>query len=159
METTRHFVSTVFLVNENRIALHDHKKLEIDLPPGGHIDRDELPHQSAKREVYEETGLDVKIDGEDKTFDTDNWSREIPSPQYLLLDDVVMNEVGDPAHQHINFVYFAESESDEIDPAGESEVSTDKWYWISKSELRSGEKSSIDSLTRAIAIEAIEYYD
>lgn len=61
METTRHFVTTTFIVNGNKTLLHNHKKLDLALPAGGHIDRDELPHKAAKREVIEETGLDVEF--------------------------------------------------------------------------------------------------
>jgi 8-oxo-dGTP pyrophosphatase MutT (NUDIX family) len=31
------------------------------LPPGGHIDPHELPHDAAVREVHEETGLAVAL--------------------------------------------------------------------------------------------------
>ena len=56
METTRHFTATVYLVNDGATALHEHPTLGIRLPPGGHVDRDELPHEAGLREVHEETG-------------------------------------------------------------------------------------------------------
>jgi len=49
-----------FLVHENKVLLIKHKKLGFWLAPGGHIDDDELPHQAAEREFWEETGLKVK---------------------------------------------------------------------------------------------------
>ncbi|MFH2118361.1 MAG: NUDIX domain-containing protein, partial [Candidatus Paceibacterota bacterium] len=45
---------------ENKVLLIKHKKLGFWLAPGGHIEDDELPHQAAEREVWEETGLKVK---------------------------------------------------------------------------------------------------
>src|SRR5690606_37887158 len=48
-----------FLVHEGKVLLIKHKKLGIWLAPGGHIEHDELPHQAAEREVWEETGLKV----------------------------------------------------------------------------------------------------
>jgi 8-oxo-dGTP pyrophosphatase MutT (NUDIX family) len=41
------------------VLLHLHRKLGMWLPPGGHIERDELPDDAAVREVFEETGLRV----------------------------------------------------------------------------------------------------
>jgi 8-oxo-dGTP pyrophosphatase MutT (NUDIX family) len=60
METTRHFTATTYVVNDGATVLHDHKRLDLWLAPGGHIDRDELPHEAALREVREETGLDAR---------------------------------------------------------------------------------------------------
>ena len=56
METTRHFVATVYAVHDGAVALHEHDKLEMWLPAGGHLDRDELPHEAALREAREESG-------------------------------------------------------------------------------------------------------
>ena len=49
-----------FLVNENKVLLVKHKKLGIWLAPGGHLNEDELPHQAAEREFWEETNIKVK---------------------------------------------------------------------------------------------------
>jgi 8-oxo-dGTP pyrophosphatase MutT (NUDIX family) len=62
--TGRHFTVAVFVVWEGKVLLHFHRKLEMWLPPGGHIERDELPDQAAVREVLEETGLRVELVGE-----------------------------------------------------------------------------------------------
>jgi 8-oxo-dGTP pyrophosphatase MutT (NUDIX family) len=48
------------LVHNNKALLVKHKKLGIWLNPGGHIEQDELPHQAAEREFWEETGIRVK---------------------------------------------------------------------------------------------------
>ena len=53
METTRHFVATCYVVNDGATLLHEHEKLEMWLPPGGHVDRDELPHETALRETLD----------------------------------------------------------------------------------------------------------
>jgi 8-oxo-dGTP pyrophosphatase MutT (NUDIX family) len=49
-----------FLVHQNRILLVKHKKLGIWLAPGGHLENDEQPHQTAEREVFEETNIHVE---------------------------------------------------------------------------------------------------
>ena len=48
------------LIHEDRVLLVKHKKLGIWLPPGGHIEADELPHRTVEREFWEETGVKVQ---------------------------------------------------------------------------------------------------
>ena len=57
----RHFTVTGFVVDGDRTMLHWHKKLQIWLPPGGHIDANEDPIQAVLREVREETGIVAEI--------------------------------------------------------------------------------------------------
>ena len=55
-EVLRHFTVAVFVVHAGRVLLHYHRKLGRWLPPGGHIEDNELPDDAARREVLEETG-------------------------------------------------------------------------------------------------------
>ena len=57
----RQFTATVYILNEERVLLIQHRKLGKWLPPGGHIDPNETPPEAAKREVLEETGLEVEL--------------------------------------------------------------------------------------------------
>ena len=57
----RHFTVAVFVVREGKVLLHWHRKLGMWLPPGGHIEENELPDEAAAREVLEETGLSVEL--------------------------------------------------------------------------------------------------
>ncbi|MDD2392351.1 MAG: NUDIX domain-containing protein [Bacilli bacterium] len=61
----RHFCASVFVINpENKkILLIKHKKFKKWVQPGGHIEDDETPEEAALREVYEETGVRVKLLG------------------------------------------------------------------------------------------------
>ena len=47
----RHFTVAVFVVWEGKVLLHRHRKLGMWLPPGGHIEKVELPDEAAVREV------------------------------------------------------------------------------------------------------------
>ena len=62
----RHFCASVFVINpENKkILLVHHKKFNKWVQPGGHIEDNEIPEETALREVYEETGVKVKLIGE-----------------------------------------------------------------------------------------------
>ena len=53
----RHFTVAVFVVWQERVLLHRHAKLGMWLPPGGHIEPDELPDDAAVREVEEEYAI------------------------------------------------------------------------------------------------------
>jgi len=117
VEVTRHFTATTFVVHRGKALLHFHKSLSMWLPPGGHIDRDELPHECAVREVQEETGLNVRIllENPARAGDIDTVGVEVlPSPRYILLEDI--NEF----HQHIDFIYFALADTFDLAP-GEGE--------------------------------------
>lgn len=49
------------LIHQNKILLIKHKKLGIWLTPGGHIDPNETPQQTAVREFWEETSIRVRV--------------------------------------------------------------------------------------------------
>ena len=99
MQTTREFTVAVFVVHEDRVLLHHHRKLNMWLPPGGHIEPNELPDAAALREVEEETGVRAALIGE----------RALPLsyPQQLVRPAGVQLEDIGPGHQHIDLIYFA----------------------------------------------------
>ncbi|GAA0194938.1 NUDIX hydrolase [Halobaculum roseum] len=152
METTRHFTATVYLVHDGATALHVHPKLGIRIPPGGHVDRDELPHEAGLREAREETGLDPTL--VDDTPDIGAPAGEtLPAPRHTMLYDINVHDDGTVGHQHIDSIYFAAVDGRRIDPNGDDEVCADAWAWYTPQDLR---ESDIDSDTTRIGIEAIE---
>lgn len=54
------YTASGVLIHRDKTLLIKHGKLGIWLPPGGHIDPNELPHVAAEREFYEETGVKVR---------------------------------------------------------------------------------------------------
>jgi len=133
METTRHFVATVYVVNDGATALHRHDKLDMWLPPGGHIDRDELPHEAAKREAGEELGLPVDLVAPTGELHS-RTARSLPRPQHFLLEDIDVCD-GDVAHQHIDFVYYGRVASRDLDPEP-GEAPADAWEWFTSERLQ-----------------------
>src|SRR5919202_5181038 len=98
-QTGRHFTVAVFVVWEGKVLLHFHRKLGMWLPPGGHIERDELPDDAAVREVFEETGVEVELVGERR--------EDVDDPLQLHRPAGVQLENIGPDHQHIDLIYFA----------------------------------------------------
>jgi 8-oxo-dGTP pyrophosphatase MutT (NUDIX family) len=109
----RHFTATAFVIDRNneRTLLLWHRRLKRWMPPGGHVDPDETPEETARRECKEETNLDVEIIGdaqEDVFRDNPNEGRLLKKPFALLLEEIPpYPERGEDAHQHMDFVYLA----------------------------------------------------
>lgn len=71
------------------------------------MERDELPAAAAIREVKEESGLDVELYDPDLNMDLHDV-RQLIRPAHLLLEDI------QPGHQHIDFVFYARSDTDTL---------------------------------------------
>jgi 8-oxo-dGTP pyrophosphatase MutT (NUDIX family) len=138
METTRHFVATVYVVHDGATLLHEHDRLGMWLPPGGHIDRDELPRAAARREVAEETGLEVTLLPETQSDPVESATvEELPGPEHLLLEDIHVSD-GEAVHQHVDFVYYGEASDRALDPAP-GEASAAAWEWFDAADLERAE--------------------
>ena len=108
----KHFTATAFIVDsQNRTLLLWHKRLGRWMPPGGHVDEDETPEETARRECREETGLDVEIVGsaqENLFAGNPKEGTMLKKPIALLLENIPASEErGEPAHQHMDFLYLA----------------------------------------------------
>ena len=95
----RHFTVAVFVVHDRQVLLHYHRQIGKWLPPGGHVEDNELPDDAAVREVLEETGIRVRLVG--------GRGLPIESPRQLVLPTGIQVEDIYPGHQHIDLVYFA----------------------------------------------------
>ncbi len=61
----RHFCAAAFIINpiDRKLLLVKHKKFNKWVQPGGHIENLETPEEAVLREVFEETGLKIKLVG------------------------------------------------------------------------------------------------
>ena len=151
-EITRHFTATTFVVSGGRVLLHVHPKQHVWLPPGGHIERDELPHHAAVREVEEETGLVIRLHSE---ASASSLSREmacdvVPPPAFILVEDI------NPYHQHIDFTYFALVPAGDVDSDGEAATwRTNGFAWFAPDELRGAD---VPENVRVGARHAVQFF-
>lgn len=100
--TSRDFTVAVFVVDAGRVLLHLHRKLGKWLPPGGHIEPDELPDEAALREVEEESGLVIELMGtQGIPSDYPDDTVQLVVPAGIQLERIT------PGHEHIDLVYFA----------------------------------------------------
>ncbi len=100
----KHFTaSALILNNEGKILLLYHKKLNVWLYPGGHIESNETPDEAVIREVFEETGLEVEITGspDNSLADKEADVTVLQNPYVILCEHIN----GKPPHYHIDLIY------------------------------------------------------
>ncbi len=147
MKLNRTLTATVYVVYKNKVLLHLHKKHQSLFPVGGHMLPDELPHETAIREAYEESGLMVTVLNTQQDLEMSRV-RQLNNPQYTLLENIG-KEV-----ENIDFIYFATTESNQVNPQkGESK----DLYWLSKEEIM--DNPNIKEHIKIMALEALEFFE
>ncbi len=126
---TRDFTVATFVVHRQQVLLLWHRKLQMWLPPGGHIDRNELPDEAAVREVLEESGIHCRLVGE-KGLGVE-YPRQLVRPAGIQLETITTQ----PAHEHIDFIYFARVLSG-IDPIPRLNNESEQIGWYTLQQLR-----------------------
>ncbi len=156
----KHFTATAFIVDsQNRTLLLWHKRLKRWMPPGGHVDPDETPEQTAKRECKEETGLDVEIVGgasEDLFADCPKEGHMLKTPIAMLLENIPeCPERDEPAHQHMDFLYLARP-LDEAQDLVLAEEEGEDMRWFTKSDIKAlSEKTEIFGNVKAYILSVL----
>lgn len=143
MKLNRTITSSVYIVYNNKVLLHLHKKYNTLFPLGGKMNENEVPHETAIREVYEESGLEVELYNRDSELDLSRVI-QLHTPMHTLLENVG-HEV-----ENIDFIYFARAVSNEVKPQkGESK----ELYWFAKEEIENHD--NIKPHVKVIALDAL----
>ena len=146
------FTVAIFVVQDGKILVIHHRKLDKWLPLGGHVELDEDPEQAALREAREESGFEVELIGE-RPPTTEPGTRALIAPRFLDI-----HRISD-THEHIGMIYWARpregqmtladeehhdirwctaEELEELDPPMSGAV---KWYCLKAIEEVGGERS------------------
>ncbi|NDD57698.1 MAG: NUDIX domain-containing protein [Chlamydiae bacterium] len=127
----KHFTATAYILKEGKTLLVFHKKLQKWLPPGGHVEVDELPNECAIREAKEETGLDVKILPQENLWLHFANASSFERPYLCLLEEIPAfgNTL---AHKHIDMIYITTPCAGKED---EILLSEGKIRWFNQEEL------------------------
>lgn len=102
----RQFTASVYIIEQNRVLLILHRKLNKWLPPGGHLDPNETPAEGARREALEETGVEIEFIKQENLW-IERWNACSFERPYLCLIEEIPAYKNTAAHQHVDFVYLA----------------------------------------------------
>ena len=154
----KHFTATAFVLhpNHDKILLHWHKKVNEWLPPGGHIENNEIPEEAVIREVYEESGLSIKLFSNKDLFKKIDPVKELEKPESILLEPI--DDPKEGKHFHIDMIYFCKlvEKKYSLKPG---------WLWVLKEDLLrdlplmtpDGSFKTIPEDVKSLAIKAFEY--
>lgn len=149
-ELKKHFTATGYVVNKSRtkMLLIHHNKLDKWLPPGGHLDENEIPHEAAIREVFEETGVQavlINLKENDLSLN-DEVDTQLLRP-YAMMYQIIPKSSKDEEHIHLDLAYALEASEDAIISAEYKEVHDVQW--LTKSDILS--KSDIFDSVKGFA--------
>jgi 8-oxo-dGTP pyrophosphatase MutT (NUDIX family) len=79
----QHLTASGMVICQDHILLVHHRRIGAWVPPGGHVEVDELPHETAIREIEEETGVQVEIISPPLPQTGDPDALFLPEPLYV----------------------------------------------------------------------------
>lgn len=102
----KEFTATVYIIDNQKVLLIFHRKLQKWLPPGGHVELNETPPEAARREVLEEVGVEIEFLLQENVW-VKQWNAQSIERPYLCLLEEIPPYQHHPAHQHIDMIYVA----------------------------------------------------
>jgi len=140
------FTVDVFIVYDNKVLLIFHKKHNMWLQIGGHIELHENPNEALFREVKEECGLEIEIVGKKEPEMQVQGHTFLYAPSFMNIHDI------NQTHKHIALVYIAKAKSDKFVLA-EREHNDIRWF---SSEDLENPEFNINEAVKFYAKEALE---
>jgi 8-oxo-dGTP pyrophosphatase MutT (NUDIX family) len=106
LEGDRQVTGSALLVSTEvtpRVLLVHHKKFNTWMQPGGHAERFEAPFQTAIREVFEETGINISefLQPGEKV---DEYAYLLPAPRWVMEQQIPPHG-GQPLHYHLDHLF------------------------------------------------------
>ena len=139
------FVVAGYIFYNNKVLLIHHAKLDLWLPVGGHIDKDETPDDALIREIKEETGIDVEILNKSSIPLDGNIKKNLAVPFYVNVHSVVDQD-------HCCFFYVCKAKNPK---AIKINHELKNFGWFSKEGLNA---DHITADVRNIALKAFEIF-
>ncbi|MBW2978322.1 NUDIX hydrolase [Candidatus Woesearchaeota archaeon] len=147
---TTDLVVAGFLIHNNKVLLIHHKKLDVWLPCGGHIDKGETPDNALKREFKEELNLDIRILNRNNIPMDGNIIKQLAVPFYVNVHQISKTE----DHDHCCLYYLCQPKNPEKIIANKDELKD--FAWVSIEELN---QDHIPADVRNIAKKAFELFN
>lgn len=135
-----------YIIHENKVLLIHHKKLDLWLPVGGHINENETPDQALLREIKEEVGIDVNILNKSDLPKDGNVKSNLSAPFYVNV-----HSVGD--HDHCCLFYVCRA----INPENlKINKELKNFDWFTKEDLN---KKHIPPDVKSQCLKAFQLFD
>ena len=148
VEYKKSITATVYVINNGKVLLHQHKKYKTWFPLGGHIEENEFPHEAAIREVKEESGFDVNLIETELAPEIELARvKRIPAPFCLLHEGIGGVE------NFFDFIYIAETTETEPHP---EDNESKEFKWFSYDELK---ENDIKPHVKNTALAILDYYN
>ena len=103
-----------------------HKKYKSLFPIGGHMEKDELPIETARREIKDETGL-TEIEWFDAAPDLELQRGQMITPYFLLHENI-----GKEDDEIIDMIFAAKTHCWNLKP---DKNESKEFYWMAKEEI------------------------
>ncbi|HKX33179.1 MAG TPA: NUDIX domain-containing protein [Blastocatellia bacterium] len=128
----KHLTVSAIIIDGSKILLVKHKKLDLWLYPGGHLEKFEDPIQGLKREIEEEVGQEIKILSVPSSPLTGSGVEFLPLPFAILSEKIAAGT--EKEHIHIDLIYLCRAFQSTVSP---NLKETDGANWFSLEEIRS----------------------
>lgn len=129
--TKKCICSGSIVIKDGKVLLLKHKKLGVWLYPGGHVDADEIPTETAVRETLEETGYEIELLKNIKGKLMESAIANQLAQPLLILYEYVPYKDKEP-HMHFDIVYLGRVKGKRQEPhEGESK----EIRWFSEKEI------------------------
>lgn len=132
-----------YLIHEGKVLLIHHRKLDLWLPVGGHIELDENPDEALIREFKEETGIEVEVLNKNDLPIEGEVKFNLATPFYVNV-----HSVGD--HDHACFYYVCKVLSLDNFQINKKELKNIAWF--------SGEDLDQNKIPRDVKSQALRAF-
>ena len=145
-EVKTDLVVTGYIFNEDKLLLIHHNKLNLWLPVGGHMEQNENMDEALRREVKEETNLEIEFLQSAPIPLSGNTHTNLSNPFH-----VSMHSVGD--HDHCSLFYICKAKN-----IGSLSINKElkNYKWVKQEDLND---NSIPKDVQHIAKIAFEQYN
>ena len=129
-EYQKTMTATVYVVRGDEVLLHWHKKYDTWFPLGGHMEKNEFPHEAAIREAREEAGIEIALHKTEIAPEIDvGRVGRVPAP-FCIFQEEGRDE------EFFDFIFIGHTDEEELHPnADESCV----FSWFDEEKLKNSD--------------------
>lgn len=141
----------IFREQPTRLLVHFHRKLDVWLQPGGHVEHDENPWQAVIREIHEETGYEVdQLEVLHPFAPLQSLVHDNQHPTPAILNT---HEIG-TGHWHSDLSFVFVAASDPRHPPAQGESTELRWVELAEIDA-AGVMPDLATIAKAVAADVL----